>query len=174
MLLELTSEWQQFQRTLTPTQASSNNDNVFAIKTSGACQDGFQINLVSLMPPTWEGTVARQDLAQALADIKPVFVRLPGGNDLEGNNIPSWFNWTNAIGDNKNRPGRTPTWTTSWNTEGLGLMELMDLTEKLECQAFLMRSAPFSSSDIAIWPIVCCIVGKQRRQMRPSCQFIRP
>lgn len=150
MLLELTSEWQQFQRTLTPTQASSNNDNVFAIKTSGACQDGFQINLVSLMPPTWEGTVARQDLAQALADIKPVFVRLPGGNDLEGNNIPSWFNWTNAIGDNKNRPGRTPTWTTSWNTEGLGLMELMDLTEKWGAEAILGVYAGYSLDSQAV------------------------
>lgn len=150
MPLKLTGEWQQFETTLTPSQASSNNDNVFAIKTTGACRDGFQVNLVSLMPPTWEGTVARQDLAQALADIKPVFVRLPGGNDLEGNNIPSWFNWSNAVGDLKNRPGRFPTWTTSWNTEGLGLLELMDLTEKWGAQAILGIYAGYSLNGQAV------------------------
>ncbi|GAC93923.1 hypothetical protein PHSY_001491 [Pseudozyma hubeiensis SY62] len=144
MTLELTGEWQQFQTTLTPSQASTDNNNVFAIKTTGACQDGFQVNLVSLMPPTWEGTVARQDLAQALADIKPAFVRLPGGNDLEGNHLAAFFNWTNAVGDLKSRPGRNPTWTTSWNTEGLGLMELMDLTERWGSEAILGVYAGYS------------------------------
>ncbi|EST10227.1 Alpha-L-arabinofuranosidase, C-terminal [Kalmanozyma brasiliensis GHG001] len=150
MPLKLTGEWQKFETTLTPSQASSNNNNVFAIKTTGACRDGFQVNLVSLLPPTYEGTVARQDLAQALADIKPVYVRLPGGNDLEGNNIPSWFNWTNAVGDLKNRPGRTPTWTSGWNTEGLGLMELMDLAEKWGAQAVLGIYAGYSLNGEAV------------------------
>ncbi|KAJ1032371.1 hypothetical protein NDA16_000398 [Ustilago loliicola] len=118
--------------------------------TQGACQDGFQVNLVSLMPPTYEGTVARQDLAQALADIKPVYVRLPGGNDLEGNTISSWFNWTNAVGDIKNRPGRVPTWTPGWNTEGLGLMELMDLTEKWGARAVLGIYAGYSLDGNAV------------------------
>ncbi|CCF54941.1 hypothetical protein NDA11_007687 [Ustilago hordei] len=148
--LKLTGEWQKFETTLTPKQASSNNNNIFAIQTQGACQDGFQVNLVSLMPPTYEGTVARQDLAQALADIKPVYVRLPGGNDLEGNTIPSWFNWTNAVGDIKNRPGRVPTWTPGWNTEGLGLMELMDLTEKWGARAVLGIYAGYSLDGKAV------------------------
>ncbi|CBQ70225.1 related to Alpha-L-arabinofuranosidase I precursor [Sporisorium reilianum SRZ2] len=150
MPLKLTDEWQKFETTLTPSQASSGNDNVFAIRTTGACRDGFQLNLVSLLPPTYEGTVARQDLAQALADIKPLYVRLPGGNDLEGNNIPSWFNWTNAVGDLKNRPGRTPAWTSDWNTEGLGLMELMDLTEKWGAQAVLDIYAGYSLDGSAV------------------------
>lgn len=148
--LKLSGEWQKFETTLTPSQAASNNNNVFAIKTQGACNDGFQLNLVSLTPPTWQGTVARPDLAQALADIKPKYVRLPGGNDLEGNNIPSWFNWTNAVGDLKNRPGRTPTWTSDWNTEGLGLMELMDLTEKWGAQAVLGIYAGYSLDGKAV------------------------
>ncbi|KAI3484636.1 hypothetical protein L1887_52155 [Cichorium endivia] len=148
--LKLSGEWQKFETTLTPSQATSNNNNVFAIKTQGACNDGFQLNLVSLTPPTWQGTVARPDLAQALADIKPKYVRLPGGNDLEGNNIPSWFNWTNAVGDLKNRPGRTPTWTSDWNTEGLGLMELMDLTEKWGAQAVLGIYAGYSLDGKAV------------------------
>ena len=150
MALKLTGDWQKFESVLTPSQASSSNDNVFAIKTHGACNDGFQVNLVSLMPPTWQGTVARQDLAQALADIKPVYVRLPGGNDLEGNNIPAWFNWTNSVGDLKNRPGRFPTWTSDWNTEGLGLVELMDLSEKWGAQAVLGIYAGYSLNGQAV------------------------
>lgn len=148
--LALTSEWKQFSATLTPSTSTGSNDNVFAIQTAEACGDGLQLNLVSLLPPTWKGTVARPDLAQALADIKPVYVRLPGGNDLEGNTIPAAFNWTNAVGDLKNRPGRTPTWTQSWNTEGLGLMELMDLTEKWGAQAILGVYAGYSLNGKAV------------------------
>lgn len=150
MALKLTGDWQKFETTLTPSQASSDINNVFAIKSHGSCKDGFQVNLVSLMPPTWEGTVARQDLAQALADIKPVYVRLPGGNDLEGNNIPSWFNWTNSVGSLEDRPGRFPTWTSDWNTEGLGLVELMDLTEKWGAQAVLGIYAGYSLNGEAV------------------------
>ena len=150
MPLKLTGEWQKFETTLTPSQASNSNNNVFAIKTTGACRDGFQLNLVSLLPPTFEETVARQDLAQALAELKPVYVRLPGGNDLEGNNIPSWFNWTNAVGALETRPGRTPTWTTDWNTEGLGLMELMDLTEKWGASGILGIYAGYALNGEAV------------------------
>ncbi|CDW97235.1 hypothetical protein, partial [Sporisorium scitamineum] len=135
MPLRLTGDWQKVETALTPSQASSNDDNIFAIRTTGACRVGFQLNLVSLMPSTYQGTVARQDLAQALADIKPLYVRLPGGNDLEGNNIPSWFNWTNAVGDLKNR---------------LGLMELMDLTEKWGARAVLGIYAGYSLDGKAV------------------------
>lgn len=122
--LDLTGEWKKFSATLNGNQQADGSSSSFRIATSGDCGDGLQLNLISLFPPTWKNTVARPDLAQALADTKPNLVRIPGGNDLEGNTLGDWFNWTNAVGPLENRPGRIGTWT-SWNTEGLGLLELV-------------------------------------------------
>ncbi|EPQ29000.1 uncharacterized protein PFL1_03290 [Pseudozyma flocculosa PF-1] len=149
LTLQLTSEWKQFKASMTPTASAPDTNNVFSIKTAAGCGSGMQLNLVSLFPPTWKGTVARADLAQALADTKPVLVRVPGGNDLEGNSISAWFNWTNAVGDVKNRPGRIGTWI-GWNTEGFGLLEMMDMIEKMGAQAVLGIYAGYSLDKKAV------------------------
>ena len=73
---------------------------------------------------------ARIDIAQAIADLKPGFVRLPGGDDLEGRSISTRFIWNDTIGPLENRPGRVGTWT-GYNTEGFGLIELLTFTEDI-------------------------------------------
>ncbi|PWN50627.1 glycoside hydrolase [Violaceomyces palustris] len=144
----LTSEWQEKRYTLNPRGKAGNADNVFALQVP--CQGSdVQVNLVSLFPPTWEGTVARRDLAQALADIKPELVRLPGGNDLEGNSIAARFQWRNSVGPLKDRPGRLGTWA-GWNTEGLGLMELFDIVEKMGASPILSIYAGYSLDRQAV------------------------
>lgn len=42
---------------------------------------------------------------QLLADMKPAFLRFPGGNYLEGNTIATRFDWKKTIGDISGRPG---------------------------------------------------------------------
>jgi alpha-L-arabinofuranosidase len=48
---------------------------------------------MSLFPPTYHGRANgnRIDLMQKMADLKPGFLRLPGGNYLEGNTIDQRF-----------------------------------------------------------------------------------
>ncbi|KAN0066036.1 hypothetical protein ACQY0O_000129 [Thecaphora frezii] len=149
LTLDLTSQWKQFKATLNPTAAAPSSDNVFSLKTAEGCGDGLQLNLISVFPPTWKGTVARQDLAQAMADTKPVLIRIPGGNDLEGNSIAAWFNWTNAIGPLMERPGRMGTWI-GWNTEGFGLLEMFELVEKMGATAVLGIYAGYSLDRQAV------------------------
>jgi alpha-N-arabinofuranosidase len=53
----------------------------------------FEFNLISCFPPTFKNRPngARIDIAQASADLKPGYVRLSGGDDLEGHTIPERF-----------------------------------------------------------------------------------
>ena len=52
-------------------------------------------DLVSLFPPTYNNRPNgnRVDLMQKLADMKPGFLRFPGGNFLEGSTIADRFPW---------------------------------------------------------------------------------
>jgi alpha-N-arabinofuranosidase len=67
----------------------------------------------------------RVDLMELLADLNPSFLRCPGGNNLEGNDPPYFWNWTETIGPLKDRRGRPGTWGYE-NTNGLGLVEYME------------------------------------------------
>lgn len=83
-------------------------------------------NLVSLFPPTWKGREngLRIDLMQALKDLNPSFLRIPGGNNLQGRGPGSQWRWNETIGDLIHRPGRTGPWN-YYNTDGLGLIEYL-------------------------------------------------
>lgn len=61
------------------------------------------MDMVSLFPPTFKGRVngCRPELAQLLADMKPRFMRFPGGCFVEGEVIDGkleQFNWKKSIG----------------------------------------------------------------------------
>ena len=55
---------------------------------------------VSLFPPTYDGTPSglRVDLMQKIAALHPGYLRIPGGNYLEGQNLSTYFNWKTTIG----------------------------------------------------------------------------
>ena len=49
--------------------------------------------------------IFRADLLQKLKDLKPGFVRFPGGTYVQGNERETAFRWKNTIGDLESRPG---------------------------------------------------------------------
>ena len=58
--------------------------------------------MVSLCPEkTWKNRPhgLRADLVQMLADLKPAFLRFPGGCIVEGEELDSRYQWKNTIGD---------------------------------------------------------------------------
>ena len=89
------------------------------------------LDMVSLMPKkTWKNHGLRTDLAQALDDLHPAFMRFPGGNWVEGDDIAHMYHWKDTIGD---IDSRTPLWNT-WGyntTQGLGYYEYLQLCEDL-------------------------------------------
>ncbi len=49
--------------------------------------------------PKWKYGKLRKDLIQAVADLKPTFVRFPGGCIVEGRRLDNGYNWKNTIGE---------------------------------------------------------------------------
>lgn len=143
--------WFNFVFTITAFAAASNTKNVLSVEFPSGSQGDFEFNLISCLPPTFQNRPngARMDLAQAFADLKPGFVRIPGGNDLEGPSIPERFIWNNTVGALENRAGRRGTWT-GYNTEGFGLLELMTLVEDIGATAVLAVYAGYSLNRQAV------------------------
>src|SRR5205085_11612675 len=98
--------WKKYDVSLTTAASakpSTANRLVLSTSKAGTVWFGF----VSLFPPTWKDRPNgnRKDIMQLLADMKPAFLRFPGGNYLEGNTIETRFDWKKTIGDVAQRPG---------------------------------------------------------------------
>jgi alpha-L-arabinofuranosidase len=83
----LTGDWKKYEITLTMKNVKPSKDNRLVIATTSPGTIWF--SQVSLFPPTYANRANgnRPDLMQLLADMKPKFLRFPGGNYLEGNYI---------------------------------------------------------------------------------------
>ncbi|KAB5542523.1 glycoside hydrolase superfamily [Coniochaeta sp. 2T2.1] len=127
-------EWTQHNFTLVPTKAAQNSNNTFAITfdPAGVKDGSLDFNLISLFPPTYKNRPngLRPDLMEAFAELNGKFLRLPGGNMLEGNTQTSWWKWNETIGPLKDRPGMPNVWNYQI-TYGLGLVEYMEWCEDL-------------------------------------------
>jgi alpha-L-arabinofuranosidase len=101
------------------------------LEITGSGQGVLFLDMVSLMPEkTWKDHGLRVDLAEALENLHPAFLRFPGGNWIEGDDIAHMYHWKYTIG---NIDTRTPLWNT-WGyntTQGLGFYECLQLCEDL-------------------------------------------
>ena len=109
----------------------------------------FYFNFVSVFPETFKGyeNGLRSDLAEAFYDIKPTFLRCPGGNNLEGYSPQQRWNWRTQRGPLIDRPGRVGDWD-YYNTGGLGLLEFLEWNEAMEMDTVL---AVYSGFSLDVW-----------------------
>jgi alpha-L-arabinofuranosidase len=139
----IAAAWQQYTVTLTTEKVAPSVANRFVISASGTGSVWF--NLVSLFPPTYKDRPNgnRVDLMQKLADLQPGFLRLPGGNYLEGDTIPDRFNWKATIGPLAQRPGHQGPWQYR-SSDGLGLLEFLGWCEDIKMDPVLAVYAGYS------------------------------
>ena len=111
------------------------------------------LQLVSLMPPTFHDRPNgnRTDLMERMAGMHPNFLRLPGGNYLEGDTLQDWYDWKKTIGPLVDRPGHQAPWT-YWSTDGLGLLEFLEWCEDLKIEPVLAVYAGYSLHGQHITP----------------------
>lgn len=140
----IAQEWKKYEATLTTGDVPVSAENKFVILADrpGTIWFGF----VSLFPPTYKNRANgnRQDLMQLLADMKPAFLRFPGGNYLEGRTLETRFDWKKTLGDVSERPGH---WNDSWqywSSDGMGLLEFLNWCEDLNMEPVLAVYAGFS------------------------------
>jgi len=135
--------WTHLTYTLTPSAASPNTNNSLVISFDGsaATAGSLNFNLISLFPPTYNKSPNgnRMDLMQALGDLTPSFIRMPGGNNMEGNGplvgSPAWP-WNLTIGPLIDRPGHMGAWG-YYDTDGLGLNEYFQWAKDLNMEPVL-------------------------------------
>ncbi|XVE60936.1 hypothetical protein DITRI_Ditri06bG0000800 [Diplodiscus trichospermus] len=87
---------------------------------------------VSAMPlDTYKGHGFRNELVEMLVDIKPRFIRFPGGCFVEGEWLRNAFRWKESIGPWEERPGHFGDVWMYWTDDGLGYFEFLQLAEDL-------------------------------------------
>ncbi len=140
----LTTAWTRFDFTFT-TGASVATSTETQLLLTVAHPGKVWLSLVSLFPPTYHDRANgnRIDLMEKLAAMHPSFLRLPGGNYLEGDEVDERFDWKSTIGPLVDRPGHRSPWNYQ-STDGLGLLEFLEWCEDLKIQPVLAVYAGYS------------------------------
>ena len=139
----LSGEWKRFTYTLKTgdVSVSSNNHLILTIAKSAT----VWFNLISLFPPTYHDRPGgnRSDIMNLLAAMQPKFLRLPGGNYLEGDHIADRFDWKKTIGPWVDRPTHMSPWRYR-SSDGMGLLEFLEWCEDLKMEPVLAVYAGYS------------------------------
>lgn len=142
--LEKSIYWKKYEVSLTTAANIEPTKNArFVISTDRVGL--YYFNLVSLFPPTYNnrGNGNRQDIMQMLVDMKPKFLRFPGGNFLEGPMITDAFPWKTTLGMLENRPGHNGSWGYR-ASDGMGLLEFLEWCEDMGAEPVLALYAGYS------------------------------
>lgn len=124
-----TAQWQRFERMLTATKTDPHARLVIRLGSVGR----VWLDFVSLFPKrTWKNRPngLRSDLAQMIADLKPGFVRFPGGCVVEAGTVETAYNWKLTVGPLTEREERWGPWNYR-RTQGMGLFEYLQFCEDL-------------------------------------------
>jgi len=147
----LTGEWKQYRFTLKTGQApvSANNHLILTIPQPAT----VWLDLVSLFPPAYHDRPQgnRIDLMEKLAAMHPKFLRLPGGNYLEGDHISERFEWKKTIGPWIDRPTHPSPWRYR-SSDGMGLLEFLEWCEDLKIEPVLAVYAGYSMAQEHVEP----------------------
>ena len=119
--------WKKYEAVFTPSEDCENAALQILMLTDG----DMDIDMVSLMPEdTYKGHGLRKDLATTLAELKPKFMRFPGGCVVHGGGDGFWntYRWKTTIGPKETRKQQKNTWGYHQSV-GLGYFEYFQFCE---------------------------------------------
>lgn len=122
-------EWTRLTNTITATQSEAAARFVLVVTNRG----GMALDEVSLFPEnTFRGRPngLRPDLAQAIADLHPKFIRFPGGCVAHGNGLGNLYRWKDTIGPVEERHQQANLWGYHQSV-GLGYFEYFQFCEDI-------------------------------------------
>jgi alpha-L-arabinofuranosidase len=147
----VSTEWKRYEFTLKTAkiEVSAQNHLRLTVGHSGK----LWLDLISLFPPTYKDRENgnRADLMEKMAEMHPAFLRLPGGNYLEGDQIDERFDWKNTLGPLIDRPTHRSPWNYQ-SSDGMGLLEFLEWTQDLKIQTVLAVYAGYSLKGDHIHP----------------------
>ena len=147
------SEWAEYKAQLSITDKykgelpgeaadkdAKNGKNVrFAIIPKG--EQKVAVDLVSLKPQdTYKGHGLRKDMAEMIADLKPRFVRFPGGCMLHGQGLDNIYHWKESVGPQKDRKPAYNIWGYH-QTRQLGFYEYFQWCEDMGAEPLPVLAA---------------------------------
>lgn len=135
---KITNQWFRYEGTFTA-KATTSKARLLVLADGAGTVD---LDMVSLFPQnTFKNrrNGMRADLAQKLADMKPGFMRFPGGCIVEGKVLSNAYRWKDTIGDVATRPQNWNRWQDAvdikapqyYQTYGLGFFEYFQLCEDI-------------------------------------------
>ncbi|MDO9375708.1 MAG: alpha-L-arabinofuranosidase C-terminal domain-containing protein, partial [Ferruginibacter sp.] len=134
--------WKKYNCVLKPSTTDPKAKFVLSFNSKGTAW----LDFVSLFPAkTFKGrrNGLRNDLAKYIADLKPAFVRWPGGCFVEGINIQSAPDWRRTIGPVEKRPGTFSPWG-YWTSDGFGYDEYLQFCEDIHADGLYVFNAGVS------------------------------
>ena len=134
--------WKKYSAVLTAAKADAKAKFVLSFNNTGT----IWLDFVSLFPTKTfinRPNGLRQDLAQYIADLKPSFIRWPGGCFVEGITIQSAPNWRNTIGPVEKRAETYSPWG-YYTSNGFGYYEYLQYCEDIGAAALYVFNAGVS------------------------------
>ncbi len=132
-------DWKKYEATLTASSTDAKAKLNIWFEGKGV----IDMDMVSLFPEnTWKNRPGglRKDLVQMLADLKPGFLRFPGGCIVEGRDLSQRYQWKKTVGPVEEREVLINRWNTEFShrptpdyfqTFGLGFYEYFLLSEDI-------------------------------------------
>jgi len=125
----------------------------------------IDLDMISLFPgDTWKNRPGglRSDMVQWLADMKPGFIRFPGGCIVEGFNLDNRYQWKKTVGPVEDRQVEINRWNIEFahrptpdyfQTHGLGFFEYFQLAEDIGAEPLPIlncgMACQFNSAELA-------------------------
>ena len=142
VLKDSSSQWSKAALTLKPKDTDDHARLAIFVQGPGT----VDVDQVSLFPQkTWKNRPGglRADMVQALADLKPGFLRFPGGCVVEGSDLSKRYQWKNTIGPVEDRKLLVNRWNYEfkhrptpdyYQSYGLGFFEFFQLCDDIGAQ----------------------------------------
>jgi alpha-L-arabinofuranosidase len=153
-------QWHQQQVRFTSTATVEKAKLVIWFEGSGV----IDLDMISLFPTdTWKARPGglRADMVQLLADMKPGFIRFPGGCIVEGYDLANRYQWKKTVGPVAERQLIVNRWNTEfahrltpdyYQTFGLGFFEYFQLAEDIGAEALPIlncgMACQFNSAEV--------------------------
>jgi len=164
-LRNIKGDWKPYRATIRANATDAKAKLNVIAETSGT----VAVDMISLFPKnTWKGRPngLRADLVQLLADMKPGFIRFPGGCIVEGRTLAERYQWKTTIGEVAERKLIINRWNVEFRTRnperapddyfqsfGLGFFEYFQLCEDVGAEPLPIlncgMACQFNSGELA-------------------------
>lgn len=138
-------EWTKYRGSLAVTEGADSTQLVILATSKGK----LGLDVISLFPAnTFKNRPngLRNDLAQLLADMKPAFIRFPGGCLAHGDGVGNMYRWKNTIGPLEQRVEQKNLWGYH-QTAGLGYYEYFQFCEDIGAKPLPVLPAAVSCQN---------------------------